>query len=193
MTLFAIIHSWLAGQNIKQAIRRRVGDQAYHGFFRIAYNTLAIVTLAPIFWLILRQPGPVIWHVEGIGQILLLIIQLAGVIGVAVSLLQIDTLRFAGIRQVISYLRGETLPRPDEALKMDGVYGLVRHPLYLFSLVTIWPMATMTAALLAFNIGTTVYFVVGSLMEERRLVTGFGKIYEQYQQRVPWLIPLLRF
>lgn len=192
MAFFAVVHSWLAGKSLKQTIRQQVGERAYFGFFRLGYNVLAIVTLAPAFWLILRQPGATIWQVEGVGRYGLLAIQIIGVIGVMISLLQIDTLRFAGIRQVLTYWRGGTLPLPDEPLKTHGIYGLVRHPLYLFSLLAIWPMATMTEALLAFNIGATLYFVLGSLVEERRLLAGFDKDYAQYRKRVPWLIPFLR-
>ncbi len=190
MAAFAVLHSWLAGRNVKQAIRHRIGDRAYHGFYRLAYNFFAVLTLLPPFAIAILNPGNTVWQVEGMGQYILLSIQVIGVIGVGVSFLQIDWQRFAGIRQVTAYLKGETLPLPDEPLQIKGLYKVVRHPLYLFSLLAIWPMSTMSEALLAFNIGATLYFILGSILEERRLVAGFGEQYRSYQRNTSWLIPL---
>ena len=38
----------------------------------------------------------------------------------------------------------------------------------------------------------TAYFIIGSIYEERKLITEFGKVYEDYQQAVPGLIPSFR-
>jgi len=75
---------------------------------------------------------------------------------------------------------------------INGMYRFVRHPLYFFSLLALWSMPVMTVNLLMFNIGATLYFVIGSRVEERRLVQSYGEAYRAYQQRVPGLIPLLR-
>lgn len=190
MVAFAILHSWLAGRNIKQAIQRRIGERAYHGFYRLAYNFLAVLTLVPPFAIVIFDSGNILWKIEGSVRFVLLGIQAIGVIGVVISLLQIDWQRFAGIRQVVAYFNGDPLPLPNEPLQIKGLYKVVRHPLYLFSLLVIWPMGTMSEALLMFNIGTTLYFIVGSVVEERRLVAAFGESYRRYQQETPWLIPL---
>ena len=189
MLAFAIVHSWLAGKNIKQTIRLRIGERAYHGFFRLGYNMLAVLTLAPAFLIAVLNGGQVIWHVEGFAAFVLLGVQIVGVVGVLASLVQIDTWRFAGIRQAQAYISDGQLPLTDEPLQLKGVYGLVRHPLYLFSLMAIWPLATMNEGLLAFNIGATLYFIFGSLLEERRLTAAYGDVYRNYQESVPWLIP----
>jgi protein-S-isoprenylcysteine O-methyltransferase Ste14 len=76
--------------------------------------------------------------------------------------------------------------------KRFGENKLVRHPLYLFSLLVIWSFATMSQAMFAFNIAATLYFIFGSLLEEQRLLAIFGQSYVDYQQHVPWLIPFLK-
>jgi len=53
----------------------------------------------------------------------------------------------------------------------------------------IWPVTTMTDAYFGFAIGATIYFVVGSYYEEKRLLVVFGEDYAAYQRRVPWLFP----
>lgn len=192
MTLFGVLHSWLAGQYIKQAIRQRIGERAYHGFYRLGYNILAVATLVPAGLIVLLIPGQIIWQIDGAARLPLLAIQIVGIAGLVVSLLQIDFWRFAGLRQVNAYLSNQPLPLPDEPLQMKGLYNLVRHPLYLFSLMVIWPLDTMTESWLAFNIASTLYFILGSLLEERRLIAAYGHTYLEYRQRVPWLIPFLR-
>jgi protein-S-isoprenylcysteine O-methyltransferase Ste14 len=106
--------------------------------------------------------------------------------------LQIDLGQFSGLAQALAYIENKPLPLPDELLQTGGVYAFVRHPLYLFSLMIIWALPVMTEGLLIFNLGTTLYFIFGSLLEEKRMLRIFGDEYRAYQQRVPWLVPLLR-
>ncbi|MEZ4667516.1 MAG: NnrU family protein [Anaerolineae bacterium] len=190
MVSFGIFHSILASGHMKQTLRRFLGERAYEGFYRIGYNFVAFVTLLPAIALVMLQPGNVVWKVEGTAQLVLVAIQGAGVIGVIVSLMQIDVWRFAGLKQLMAYINYEDLPLPDEALQTGGLYRLVRHPLYLFSLMVIWPISSMGESWLAFNIVSTIYFALGSILEERKLTHSYGDIYRQYQQEVSWLIPL---
>ncbi len=189
MLAYGLIHSWLASTHLKQVLRQRVGDQKYHGFYRALYNVLAVVTLAPIFGLIVFRPGNILWQITGFGQFLLVMLQIVGLIGMILSLFQINLGRFIGLSQAAAYLQEKKLPLPEEALQYGGVYQLVRHPLYLFSLLVIWPMSTMTESLLAFNIGATIYFLIGSILEERKLANAYGEEYRQYQKRIPAIIP----
>ena len=190
MLIFGVIHSLLAESGVKQAFQKRFGAYAYHGFYRLLYNLFAVITLLPVAFIMLSSPGRVIWQVDGLMAWVLRIIQLIGLVGLSISLLQIDLGQFLGLKQLRAYLRQQPLPLPLEPLQTNGLYSLVRHPLYLFSLMLIWPLQTMTESLLAFNIAATLYFVLGSLLEERRLLALFGQDYADYQQRVPWLIPL---
>jgi protein-S-isoprenylcysteine O-methyltransferase Ste14 len=73
------------------------------------------------------------------------------------------------------------------------MYGLVRHPLYLCLIVYLGTTQTMYAANLAFALGATIYFVVGSWLEERRLLAERGTDYLHYRARVPFWIPFVRF
>jgi len=108
------------------------------------------------------------------------------------SLLQIDFGQFLGLTQLMAYFKGQPLPLADEPLQFNGVYRLVRHPLYVFSLLVIWPMSPMSESLLAFNVCTTIYFVVGSILEERKLIAIYGEKYRAYQQLTPAFIPFLK-
>jgi protein-S-isoprenylcysteine O-methyltransferase Ste14 len=188
MLVFAAVHSLLATLIFKGWLRERIGERAYEGFYRLAYNIFAALNLLPIAWLAAAYPGSTLWSIDGAGQWVLLVLQLVGFVGFALSLVQIDFGRFAGISQALAYLTGKPLPLPEEGLQVRGVYALVRHPLYLFSLILIWSLPVLTESTLALNIAITLYFVIGSWFEERRMVALFGQAYIDYQQRVPWLL-----
>ncbi len=189
---YGLLHSWLASTRLKQSIRHLVGDQRYYGLYRASYNLIAIVTLFPALGLVVFRSGNILWQVTGASRYFLLFIQVVGVIGVIVSLFQIQLGQFIGLSQAIAYLRGQPLPLPEEPLQFGGLYRLVRHPLYLFSLLVIWPMSTMSEALFAFNICTTIYFIAGSVLEERKLATLYGEAYRNYQRHTPPIIPFTK-
>lgn len=189
---YGIFHSWLASIGLKTRIRALIGDRRFHGLYRAGYNVFAIVSLAPIFALVAVRPGTQVWQLTGLYPIFLVMVQGVGLIGLAMSLLQIDLGQFIGLTQLRAFMRKEALPLPQEILQFEGVYRLVRHPLYLFTLMVIWPMSSMSESLLAFNLLATVYFVAGSILEERKLVQAYGEVYRIYQRRTPALIPLVR-
>ncbi len=189
---YGLIHSWLASTRVKQFVRHLMGEQRYFGLYRASYNLFAIVSLSPILGLILLRPGNTVWQVTGLSQVLLIGIQLVGLTGIMVSLFQIDLGQFIGLTQTIAYFQGQQLPLPIEPLQYEGVYRLVRHPLYLFTLLVIWPMSTMSESFLAFNICATIYLITGSVLEERKLVATYGEPYRNYQKRTSSIIPFLK-
>jgi len=191
MLVFAVIHSLMARSGIKTGIRHRINERTYYGLYRLVYNIIAGLTFVPVLIVAAAAPGPVLWRADGILFWGLVLIQLIGLIGLIVSLLQIDLGQFTGLSQVRAYVSGKPLPLPTEPLQTGGVYRLVRHPLYLFWLMVIWATPLMTESLLVFNIAVTLYFIIGSRLEERQLVKVFGQPYVEYQQRVPWMIPFL--
>lgn len=190
--LFALSHSLLAGKHSRSFFRQRFGDRAYHGLYRLIYNAIAFFTLGPILLYVYLRGGPVIWIAPQPLEPIMIGVQVIGLVGCAVSLVQIDLGEFTGISQFVTFLKGENLPLPAGKLQTSGLYALVRHPLYLFSLLIIWPVTAMTELLFAFNIVATLYFVLGSLYEERRMIGIYGDDYHHYRQQVPWLVPFVR-
>lgn len=192
MLAYGVLHSLLAATGFKRLVRLLIGERMYQGWYRLIFNTIAVILFLPVFVYASVRSGSTIWSFDGTAAIVLMGLQLIGLIGLAISVLQIDGERFLGLRQIEAWMNGKPLPLPPEPLATNGVYGLVRHPLYLFSLLLIWPMPTMTSAWLGFCVGSTVYFIVGSYFEEHKLRQDFGEAYESYQQNVSWMIPFLR-
>lgn len=190
--IWAVSHSITAAAPLKRRVRHKVGARAYDGFYRLFYNLLAIVTFLPVLYAAAASvPYQILWRVRGPVRLLFLLIQFAGLVGLGISLWQTDPLHFAGVRQAIRYLRGEAEVDPSRPLIRRGAYALVRHPLYLFSLLYLWFAPVVTLRTFVFNLLATVYFLLGAVHEERRLLREFGDTYRRYRQEVPAFIPFL--
>jgi protein-S-isoprenylcysteine O-methyltransferase Ste14 len=46
----------------------------------------------------------------------------------------------------------------------------------------LWLMPRMTVNLATFNLITTLYLIVGSMHEEKRLMEEYGEVYEDYRK-----------
>lgn len=193
MLVYGLFHSITAALGFKNWMRQVLGERLFLGTYRLIYSAISTLMLLPIIAYVGMHPGAIIWEVKMPYALGLLVLQGLGGLGLLISILQIDGMRFLGVRQFFAYLNGDPLPLPPEALQKLGVYALVRHPLYLFSMMALWPVPVMTETSLGFIVGISLYFVLGSLWEERKLRQEFGEIYEQYQAEVPWLIPFTKF
>jgi methanethiol S-methyltransferase len=172
---YAVIHSILAADRVKEAIARRW--PVLHRGYRLAYNILATVLLVPIVACIHAQPGPLLWAWLGPwfwvanGAALLAVLALLAVPT------GYDTRAFAGL--------APDLP----AFVIGPWHRVVRHPWYFAGLVVVWTRDMNLASLVSAS-AITVYFIVGSRLEEARLARQLGEPYREYLRRVPGLFPL---
>ncbi len=81
-------------------------------------------------------------------------------------------------------------------LVMNGVYGIVRHPIYtaMFGMMLATGLVfshwiALTAAVIVFVIGTR----IRTNTEEGLLRNAFGREFEEWKAKVPGLIPFLKF
>jgi len=145
------------------------------------------VTLLPVLAVPAAHPGTSLYSLEAPWLLAALAGQMIALLLLAIGLLQTDPWHFLGLRQLV-----ETEPGKPPALLVKGLYRWVRHPLYTAGLVFIWLTPLMTTSLLALNLGLSLYILIGSVFEERRLLAEFGPAYAEYQQRVPRLVPGIR-
>lgn len=101
-----------------------------------------------------------------------------------------DSLSFFGIRQILNF-GTENKINPSEDLKKNGLLGVVRHPMYFALIIALW-CNTFTITNIMVNIILTIYVIIGTILEERKLVLEFGDAYVKYQQEVPMLIPFAK-
>ena len=130
-------------------------------------------------------PG-VFYELDGLWRLMAYVIQLLGLILTIHASRVLDVLDLAGVRPVLMAARGAA-PR-HVALETGGVYGFVRHPLYLGWVLFVFGTPVMTATRATFAVVSTVYLVIAVPWEERSLLDVFGARYEAYRKRVRWRI-----
>jgi protein-S-isoprenylcysteine O-methyltransferase Ste14 len=73
-------------------------------------------------------------------------------------------------------------------LNTRGILGVVRHPWYAGGMMIIWAGDLDVSAIVT-NVILTGYFIVGTLLEERKLSVEFPDTYKDYQQKVSMFFP----
>lgn len=188
---FGIAHSLLASRKLKYWLRMRLGDALVDGWYRLFYNVVAVINLIPALYFSSRAlSDAIIYQVPAPWAYLMLVLQLAALIGLFVSVSQTGAWAFMGVSQALAFLTGKDFVESESGLVKDGLYKFVRHPLYFFSLILIWASPVQTINSLVLATSFTMYFVVGSLFEEKRLIAAFGAEYIEYKDKTPWLLPI---
>jgi protein-S-isoprenylcysteine O-methyltransferase Ste14 len=171
--LFAVAHSLFATAQIKN-IFHVSGSRGY----RLSYN---VASLALFGWVMSAyRNSSVLYFAHGTWSLFMYLLQLIVVAILFVCLKQTGAGEFLGLTK-----------KTTNTFTSAGWYSIVRHPLYFFSILFMVLNPVMTLQWLLLTIMGTVYFILGSLIEERRLTVEFGEVYRNYQQRTPFLIPNL--
>lgn len=175
-------HSFLAGESAKSIARRRW--PRLFARYRLLYNAVALLTLAPPVLYAKALSGPLLWHWAGPFALVadgLAVLALAGLI---VAPTGYDLRRFLGLAGTAAGAGGLA----GEGLRLSGVHRFVRHPWYGLALVLIWTRDMDQATALS-AVAITAYFIAGSRLEEAKLIATYGDAYRHYRQRVPGLFP----
>jgi protein-S-isoprenylcysteine O-methyltransferase Ste14 len=187
MAGWGVFHSWLASFSAKRLARKVFGTKIDR-YYRLLFVATAVITLLPVLAMVVLLPSRMLWTIPTPWIFLTLVLQFLALVALVATTLQTDVMAFAGVRQVLQPGREH-----ENVLVTTGLYRTVRHPLYLFSIILFWLSPYMTDLTFAFFLAGTLYFLIGTIPEERKLVQTFGEQYRQYRREVPWLIPGLKF
>jgi protein-S-isoprenylcysteine O-methyltransferase Ste14 len=184
--LFALQHSVMARPGFKRWWTRYVPA----GLERSIYVLASSLVLALLFWL--WRPLPLtLWEVTQPAAATLVwsIFALGWAIGLCATYL-IDHFDMFGLRQAVLFMRQRSYTPP--GFQAKGLYALVRHPIMFGFLLAFWATPHMTLGHLVFAAASSAYILVGISLEEADLRREFGRIYQDYAQRVPMLVPGVR-
>jgi methanethiol S-methyltransferase len=191
---FALIHSITVSRWFKRFCKETFGDTFMRIWYRFLYTVVSGVTAAIAVYLIWQVPDRVLWTPPAWLRWLLNGVQLAGLLFGAQAFQYLDKWEFMGFRQVWRYLArrevsGNLEGLTDRELVTTGVYGIVRHPLYVAGLIifTFSPRITMNG--LVITVLADLYFLFGMFIEERRFLRIFGDQYRDYMKQVPRVFP----
>lgn len=155
-------------------------------WYRLTYNLLAILLLIPPVFLMLMFPGEIVWQWTGYWYYLANFMALLAIGAFFLSLKSYDSSEFLGTRQL---KEGRKDIKERESFHLSVFHRYVRHPWYAFALVLIWTRDMYVSYLLS-AILMSLYFIIGSYFEEKKLIAFHGDQYRLYRKSVAALIPL---
>jgi len=183
--LWCFIHSCLVTTGTTNWFRKQLGEK--FAFYRISYNLFSLITVLPLFLWQQTLPGPTVIPLSPNLMIFKYIALIFSVIIIAGSFVSFDIWEFMGIRQSVS---GDHQKEQKPVIEKHGFYGIVRHPMYLGGVIFF--LASMTHAPLPQFLGyliLTLYMIIGTVREDRRLARELGSTYRNYQKEVPMILP----
>jgi protein-S-isoprenylcysteine O-methyltransferase Ste14 len=168
-------------------LRQNLGD--HYRYYRLTFNVFSLVTFTLAMLYNRSLITPVVLRLEGAWYVVQL-----GLLFVALWLFlaggrHYDLLHTFGVRQMLGGATHGAITKSG-ALNTSGLLGATRHPWYLATILLIWThQRDLTVVGLIVKGILTVYVVVGTVLEERKLVAEFGDEYRQYQREVSMLLP----
>jgi len=185
LILWCVLHSAMISIAVTEYLKKLLGSQ--YRFYRVFFNFISILTLIPVALFAHSAQTPVIFDWSGymrIGQVLIL--------GLAVWFFFLggrhyDIRQFLGIKQIREGTTDTAITDTGE-LETSGVLGITRHPWYLATMLLLWARQMDVSAIIV-NVILTAYLIVGTYLEEKKLVREFGEKYRNYQKKVSMLLP----
>jgi protein-S-isoprenylcysteine O-methyltransferase Ste14 len=182
--LYFAVHSGLAALPLKRVVAARW--PALMPGYRLGFNVSAIVRLLLPMGMMIHLRGALLWQWQGAAAWVANGLAALAIVGFGWSLRGYDSGEFLGLRQLRD---NERAVEDQEHFHISALHRYVRHPWYALALVILWTR-DMDPALLVSAVLITLYFIVGSRLEERKLIIYHGDLYRRYRARVPPLIPL---
>jgi hypothetical protein len=175
---FAVPHSILLLPRVRSALSRVMPSQFYGSLF--AVSTCISLWVIFINW---HSSPSLIWDTEGWSRIAIYAGFYASWVSLIYSLKLVGLGYQSGWTQWMYWFRRQALPRREFVQR--GVYGWMRHPVYLSFLGLIWFTPRMTADHAMLTGVWTIYIFVGSYLKDRRMTFYLGETYCEYGRRVP--------
>lgn len=182
---FYFLHSFLASLNIKRKIKGMMRRQ--YIWFRLMYSVFALFHLL------------VILIYAGIIQESLIfekspLMTYLGYMGAAFgTIILVRSMKYLSGKKFLGILAHDDLA-DQEKLVTKGLHSYLRHPIYAglilifvgYFLYQPYPTSLVHLVMLL------VYLPFGIYLEEKKLITLYGKAYLDYQKEIPALIPYKR-
>ncbi len=185
---YCFVHSALISVRATDFFKRVLGIR--YAFYRLFFNAFSLITLVPLL-MYSRSPryrDPMIFEWSGNWRILQYPIILLALVLVISGARHYSLSQFLGIRQIRSKSsRGAMTETGD--IDTTGVLGITRHPWYVAVFLLLWT-SDLNVGTIVVNIVLSGYLVVGTLLEERKLVLEFGDKYRDYQRNVSMFAPV---
>jgi methanethiol S-methyltransferase len=185
-TAYCALHSFLISIRFTALMTRLL--KKYYAFYRLFYVVISFALLVPLIRFTRELKSPVVMTYNSpLSVVRYVLMSGALLLFFWAFFFDYDSFSFFGIRQILNFAKPKTAAPPKE-LKRNGLLGMVRHPMYFALILYLW-CQTFRMMDLVINTLLTLYVLIGTWLEERKLVLEFGEAYLRYQRQVPMLIP----
>jgi protein-S-isoprenylcysteine O-methyltransferase Ste14 len=183
--IWCTLHSALISITVTNYAKKNLGRE--FRFYRLFYNVFFLCTLVPLlFYSTSLEQGPLFrWH-GPLLNIQYFLIASSAFLFIAGGW-NYSILKFLGIQQIKTGRENQSLS-DHGTFVVSGIHRMIRHPWYLGGMMIVWARNVSLLAILI-NIVITGYFIIGTYLEERKLIREFGEQYREYQANVSKFFP----
>jgi protein-S-isoprenylcysteine O-methyltransferase Ste14 len=185
-SLYCAAHSLTISPPFLQWVRARFPDG--HRFHRLCFNIFSILALIPIAAYSLTLQSSPLFEWGGRLRWLQALLVMTGFALLWAGARAYDFKEFMGLAQIASPDVCRSIGAKCE-LNTTGVLGLIRHPWYTAAFFLLWARNLDPAAVITNGV-LTVYVIIGTILEERKLIAAYGQTYRDYQQNVSMFLPV---
>lgn len=171
--IYYAVHSLLISNSVKSKLNFKR--------FRIVFNLFAVLTIVPIAIKLIdsisqTEEASIVSNGIGIGIILL------GVIIHLITFRWFSSAEFLGLKEVADQ---------DQSIITGGIYSTCRHPFYLGTLLMFWGLCILfpNVYFVSFATLSSLYVLIGSRLEENKLIELHRDEYTNYRNEIPMLLP----
>jgi protein-S-isoprenylcysteine O-methyltransferase Ste14 len=183
--LWCSLHSALISISVTEYVKSKIGDS--FRYYRLFYNAVSIVTLIPLVYYSHTIRQAYIFRWEGPLVIVPFLLMATSLYLFIVGGRHYSWTHLWGISQIRAGRASSSLADNNDFV-VSGIHRLIRHPWYFGGILIVWA-CDLSVSTILINMVISIYFIIGSILEERKLVREFGEKYREYQQRVSMLIP----
>ena len=188
--MFFVLHSVLAGQKVKTFFYAKFPASAK--YYRLIYNVISTITIFPAIYLQLSIQSPRWFYTNALSQYLAYLLILSGIVVMILAFKNYQTSEFIG---TIYLKKNNKLNSSisESSLATSGLNAVVRHPLYFGILLSLFGylIHQFNTKTLIMGVIFFIYLIIGTYLEEKKLIQEFGEDYKKYQKNVKMLIPYI--
>ena len=184
--LWCFGHSLLVTHTVRDRVRALF--PRYYIFDRIIYVIFSTASLGLLFIWLRTLPVQMLWDWPGWWQW----VRWAGLAEAGLlfwlGAYHYNGRSFLGLTQIRDFVAGRA-PEPP-SFSTDGILAVIRHPWYTGTLVFLAFCLPLTDVNLVWRFVLAIYVLVGTELEERKLLRELGETYAAYRRQVPRFFPL---
>jgi len=183
--VWCTLHSTLISIPVTEYLKRKLREG--FRFYRLFYNAFSLATLIPLLLYSASMRQEPIFRWEGSLWVIPYLLLVTGIGLFLVGGRNYSLLQFLGITQIQSGAGNRSMSAYTSFV-VSGIHRMIRHPWYLGGMMIVWS-GDLSLSTILNNMVITSYFIIGAILEERKLVREFGESYREYQRNVSMFFP----